>query len=206
MTETQVVWLPVCLFPTQCPVSTLSPDCLAAGEWTRLFMPELLRARAPVIEMACFEFVVCRCGFSGIESTLSQFSAHQRKKRPIPRTHNVHGHRPGACSSCSRHSRTSPRACICRAPILAPAPALHGHGAERCAFAALRRQWAGAASSSVAGFCSRVWLCVYLPVTDIDIWTLDRLHYATGAWADWQNRRPRAASKSLRNRYEGPWA
>ena len=41
--------------------------------------------------------------------------------------------------------------------------------AARCALAALRRHRAVAVSSSVTDLCSRVWLCVYLSVTDIDI-------------------------------------
>ena len=41
--------------------------------------------------------------------------------------------------------------------------------AARCAFAALRRQWAVAVFSSVTELRSRVWLCVWLSVTDIDI-------------------------------------
>ena len=42
-----------------------------------------------------------------------------------------------------------------------PGPAPHcAPCAARCAFAAPRRQWAVGAFSSVAGFCSRVWLCV----------------------------------------------
>ena len=44
-----------------------------------------------------------------------------------------------------------------------------GRGAARCASAALRRQLAVAASSSVAGLCSRGWLCVYLPVAGMGI-------------------------------------
>ena len=60
--------------------------------------------------------------------------------------------------------------CLRKCPVPSRTARFPCHSAARCASAALHRRWAVAVNSSVvAGSCSRVWLGVYLSVTDIDI-------------------------------------